>query len=62
MMNGWKAQAPKQLKKVVYALNENNLNKVIAAHEARGWQIKSEVKEYRNGVAVLMYFPTRKVI
>lgn len=45
---------PRQLKKIVYALNEHKLNKNIAAHETRGWVTASEIKEYGYGVAVLM--------
>lgn len=45
---------PRQLRKIVYALNEYKLNKNIAAHENRGWVTASEVKEHGYGWGVLM--------
>lgn len=44
----------KQLKKVVYALNEHRLKKNIQAHESRGWKQGSAIKEHGYGVGVLM--------
>lgn len=53
-MSGWKSQRPRELKKVVYAINDNNLKKVVADHEARGWMVASEVREYGYGWGCLM--------
>lgn len=53
-MGGWKRSHPKQLKKVVYAINEVNLNKIVADHEGRGWIRASENKEHGYGLGCLM--------
>ncbi|NRD80300.1 hypothetical protein HPT25_23545 [Bacillus sp. BRMEA1] len=53
-MGSWKQDHPKQLKKIVYALSEGNLKKVILDHESRGWAKASDVKEYNYGVGCLM--------
>lgn len=53
-MAGWKSQRQKQLKKVVYALTEPILSKNITAHEERGWEQASPIKEYGYGFGVLM--------
>jgi hypothetical protein len=52
--NSWKQARPKDLKKVVYAINETNLKKVVADHEERGWKQASEIKEYGYGLGCLM--------
>lgn len=44
----------RQLRKIVYAMNEHGLNKNIQAHESRGWVKASEIKEHGYGVGVLM--------
>jgi hypothetical protein len=44
----------KQLRKIVYALNEHKLNRIIQAHQDRGWVTASEVKDYGYGLGVLM--------
>jgi hypothetical protein len=51
---GWKNVRPRQLKKVVYAINEHNLIKNIKDHEKRGWSIASEIKEHGYGLGCLM--------
>lgn len=53
-MAGWKEQQPKQLKKVVYALNLTRINKVIKDHEGRGWIKASEIKPHGYGLGCLM--------
>lgn len=53
-MYSWKKDKPKQLKKIVYALSESNLKKVVGEHESRGWEKISDVKEYKQGVGCLM--------
>ncbi|WP_338749844.1 hypothetical protein [Bacillus sp. FJAT-52991] len=60
MAKGWKAQTPRTLRKLVYALNEHKLDQNIEAHESRGWKRASEVKKHGYGVAVLMEFPQRE--
>ncbi len=52
----WKKTRPKVLKKIVYGINETELNKYIAVHEDRGWERGSEIKEHGYGVACLMTF------
>lgn len=59
-MGSWKDRQPRQLKKVVYGLNDHNINKVIEAHEGRGWEKGSEVKEYGYGLGCLMIFTNQK--
>lgn len=58
----WKNTHPKVLKKVVYALNEPTLKKLIKDHEDRGWSQASEIKEHGYGFGCLMEFKknTRK--
>ena len=46
----------KQLKKVVYGINEHNLRKLISEHEARGWSQCSEIKKYGYGYGCLMKY------
>lgn len=53
-LKGWKAQQHRQLKKVVYGMNETTLNKVVKSHEDRGWVRASEIKEYGYGLGILM--------
>lgn len=53
VIRGWKAE-PRQLKKVVYGLNESSIKKVIKSHEDRGWKQASEIKEYGYGLGCLM--------
>lgn len=59
--NSWKRARPqtKELKKIVYAINEGNLKKVVADHEARGWQRASENKKHGNGLGCLMIWDKR---
>lgn len=56
-MAGWREKQPRVLKKVVYGLTQPNLEKVIRSHENRGWELASEIKEYRYGFGVLMIIP-----
>jgi hypothetical protein len=44
----------RQLRKIVYALNEQKLNKNIQAHKDRGWVLASDVKDHGYGLGVLM--------
>jgi hypothetical protein len=53
-MGSWKDVRPKQLKKIVYALDDKKLNKVVEAHEGRGWSRASENKEYNYGLGCLV--------
>jgi hypothetical protein len=53
-MGSWKDTRPRQLKKVVYAISDHNLKKVVSDHEARGWARASEYKEYGYGLGCLM--------
>jgi predicted unusual protein kinase regulating ubiquinone biosynthesis (AarF/ABC1/UbiB family) len=53
-MGSWKDRRPRQLKKVVYAINDHNLKKVVKDHEERGWARASEDKEYGYGLGCLM--------
>lgn len=53
-MGSWKDRQPRQLKKVVYAINGDNLKKNVESHEARGWVRASEDKEYGYGLGCLM--------
>lgn len=53
-MYSWRNNRPRQLKKVVYAINEHNLKKLIKDHEERGWSVGSDVKEHGYGVGCLM--------
>lgn len=53
-MAGWRDQQPRQLKKVVYAINKPNINKLIKDHEDRGWIKASDIKEYGYGLGCLM--------
>ncbi|MBO0959551.1 hypothetical protein J1P26_07365 [Neobacillus sp. MM2021_6] len=53
-MGSWRDNRPRQLKKVVYAINENNLKKVVSDHENRGWAIASDAREYGYGWGCLM--------
>ncbi|WP_175596781.1 hypothetical protein [Bacillus sp. MRMR6] len=53
-MGSWKDGRPKQLKKVVYALNDTKLKQVVEAHEDRGWSRASDNKEYGYGLGCLM--------
>ena len=55
-MGSWKDYHQPQLKKVVYAMNPSNLNKLIADHESCGWEKASEIKEYGYGLGILMIF------
>ncbi|MBS4188686.1 hypothetical protein KHA94_00430 [Bacillus sp. FJAT-49705] len=55
-VKGWKAQHPRQLKKIVTGLNETTLNRVVKSHENRGWVRASEVKEHGYGLGILMIF------
>lgn len=59
MKKGWKSQHQKQLKKLVYAMSENTLNKLVLVHEERGWERASEIKKHGYGVAMLMAFPQK---
>jgi hypothetical protein len=53
-MGSWRDKQFKQLKKVVYAINDSNLEKVIKDHESHGWARASENKEYGYGLGCLM--------
>jgi hypothetical protein len=53
-MGSWRDRQPRQLKKIVYALTENKLLKLIEIHEGRGWSKASEIKEHGYGVGCLM--------
>jgi hypothetical protein len=53
-MGSWRDRTPRQLKKVVYALTDKKLRKVIEAHEGRGWSQASEIKEHGYGYGCLM--------
>lgn len=54
MGKGWKYGRPKELKKPVYAINAENLKKLVAKHEERGWKQASEIKEHGYGWGCLM--------
>jgi hypothetical protein len=58
-MGSWK-RSPRELKKVVYALDEHTINKIIKDHEDRGWVKSSEVKEYIYGLGCLMIYENRR--
>jgi hypothetical protein len=60
-MGSWKQDRPKQLKKIVYALTETTLLKLIKTHENRGWSLASEIKKHRNGLGCLMICDKREV-
>jgi hypothetical protein len=53
-MGSWRDRQPRQLKKIVYALTENKLLKLIETHEGRGWAQASEIKEHGYGLGCLM--------
>lgn len=54
MGKSWKDVQPRQLKKIVYAINDVKLKKVVSDHESRGWTKASEIKEYGYGLGCLM--------
>jgi hypothetical protein len=54
MGRNWKDNPKRKLKKIVYAINDHNLKKVVEDHESRGWQKASEFKEYGYGLGCLM--------
>lgn len=59
---GWRAQQPRQLKKIAYALTEGKLKSVIKAHEERGWVQASEVKNHGYGLGCLLVWgPEREM-
>jgi hypothetical protein len=60
-MGSWKQDRPKQLKKIVYALTESTLKKLISTHENRGWSLASEIKKHGNGLGCLMICDKREV-
>lgn len=45
-----------QLKKVVYALTESNVKRLIEWHEIRGWRQASKIQPHGNGYGCLMTF------
>jgi hypothetical protein len=53
-MGSWRNAKFKQPKKVVYAIDSHNLNKVVKDHENRGWLRASDNKEYGYGLGCLM--------
>lgn len=53
-MYSWKNDRPRQLKKVVYGMNEHTINKVIRSHVDRGWVQASEIKPHGYGLGCLM--------
>lgn len=53
-IRGWRAQQPRQLKKIAYAMTETKLEVVIESHEDRGWVQASEVKKHGYGFGCLM--------
>lgn len=55
----WKEAQPRLLKKVVYALSESRLEKLVVQHEKRGWKRASEIRDYQNGIGILMEFPPK---
>lgn len=55
-MGSWRKPFPKQLKKIVYGMNLETIEKVIQAHESRGWVKASEIKEHGYGLGCLMTF------
>lgn len=59
-MGSWKDVRPKQLKKIVYALDKTKLAKVVEAHESRGWKKASEPREYKRGLGCLMVWAWEK--
>jgi hypothetical protein len=59
-MGSWKDYKDRQLKKIVYALDDHTINRLIKDHEDRGWIRGSEVKEYRYGLGCLMIFKSKK--
>jgi hypothetical protein len=59
-MGSWRKAKPRQLKKIVYALNDNTINKIIKDHEDRGWKKASEVKDYIYGLGCLMIYEHRR--
>lgn len=60
MTKGWKSKQPGDLKKVAFALTKPKLNKVIEAHEGRGWIQDSEVKRHGRGYGCLMTMKNKK--
>ncbi|MCI1592472.1 hypothetical protein [Heyndrickxia oleronia] len=50
----------KPLKKIAFAMTERNLEKVIKAHEDRGWKRASEIKEHGYGVGCLLIFINKR--
>lgn len=59
-MGSWRNTHRRPLKKVVYALTDHGMNKLIQDHENRGWERGSEVKEYGYGFGCLMVFNNGK--
>lgn len=58
-MASWKDYSPRELKKIVYALDVTTLKKTLKNHLDRGWIVASEIKEHRNGVGVLVKYPNK---
>jgi hypothetical protein len=58
-VGSWRS-APRQLKKIVYALDNHTINKIIVDHENRGWTKASEIKEYVYGLGCLMTYEYRR--
>lgn len=46
----------RHLRKVVHALTEERLNKLVLSHEDRGWKVASELRKHHNGIGYLMTF------
>jgi hypothetical protein len=59
-MGSWRDYPPRQLKKIVYALDDHKINKLIEDHENRGWAKASEVKEYNYGLGCLMIYTNNR--
>jgi hypothetical protein len=59
-MGSWMDYKDRQLKKVVYGLTDATINKAIAAHESRGWERASEIKEYGYGLGCLMIYKKKE--
>lgn len=59
MISGWTNARPRQLKKVVFAMSEEKLKKLIINHEVRGWKTAGDVKKYGYGLGCQMVWDKR---
>ncbi len=46
----------RRLRKVVHALTEEKLNKLVLSHENCGWKVASELRKFHNGIGYLVTF------